>query len=113
MAIRSDADVEALVEEGGIEALRDLVASPTALHPKDRAYVANWLREQVEKGKIEREDEAHDFMRRQTIAAEESAAAAQTSAKWAMWGAVIAAAMLFATAWPYFKLVDALSRLAK
>ena len=113
MALRTDADVEALVAIDGIDGLRDLIASPTKLHPKDRAFVAAWLNSQVEKGRIDRESEAHDFMRRQTVAAEESASAAKTSARWAALSAVIAAAMLFASAWPYFKLLDLVARLSK
>lgn len=52
-------------------------------------------------------------MRRQTIAAEQSAEAARDSALYAKLSALIALAALFATAWPYFKLIDALQRFLK
>lgn len=101
------------VTEHNLEELRDLIASPIKTHPKNREIAASWLRDQIARGKVEREDEAHDFMRRQTLAAEESARSAGVSARWAIIGGLIAVAMIVATAWPYFKLLDLLMRLAK
>lgn len=106
-------DVAKWVSEHNLEDLRDLIASPAKTHPKNREVAAAWLRDQIAKGKVEREDEAHDFMRRQTLAAEESARSAGVSARWAVIGGVVAVAMLVATAWPYFKLLDLIVRLAK
>ena len=85
-------DVAKWVSEHNLEDLRDLIASPAKTHPKNRE---------------------HDFMRRQTLAAEESARSAGVSARWAVIGGVVAVAMLVATAWPYFKLLDLIVRLAK
>lgn len=106
-------DVAAWVEEHDVEALRRLIASPTATHPANREMGFIWLREQERLGAIAKEDEVHDFMRRQTVAAEESAQAAKSAARWAGIGAVIALASLVATAWPYMKLLDVVERLAK
>lgn len=113
MAFNSLEDVDEWVKAHSVDELRDAVASSSRLHPRNREWARRWLEREIAKGALAREDEQHDFMRRQTVAAEESATAAKVSARWAVLGGVIAAAMLVATAWPYFKLVDLLVRLGK
>lgn len=106
-------DVSEWVNRHSVEELRDAVASPITLHPRNRSVAAAWLLAQEQEGVIEREDEQHEFMRRQTVAAESSARSARTSARWAVIGGVVAAAMLIATAWPYFKLLEVVDRLSR
>lgn len=71
------------------------------------------LHETILQGKEQLEDEKYDLMRRQTVAAEASATAAQTSARLALISAIISVAMLLVTAWPYMRLVGLLSELTK
>jgi hypothetical protein len=113
MAFNSFEDVDTWVKAHSVEELRNALASPSRLHPLNRDWATRWLQHQVQQGTIAREDEQHDFLRRQTVAAEEAAAAARRSARWAVLGGLISLAMLIATAWPYFKLLALVERLAK
>jgi hypothetical protein len=94
-----------------IDRLRNITIVPGLL--RDRPQVLLWLAEQERLGRIEKETAEHEFVRRQTVAAERSADAAATSARWAIYSAVIACVALLATIWPYFKLVDALEHVIK
>ncbi|NKI96639.1 hypothetical protein [Rhizobacter sp. SG703] len=107
------ADVDKWVAEHSVDELRDLIASPMRTHPENRRIGHEWLQGQQEAGNLAREDESHEFMRRQTIAAEISARAAEVSARWAMLGGFTAVAALVATAWPYMKLLETIDRLAR
>jgi hypothetical protein len=97
--------------EDAIEHLRKVTIVPGQL--RHREQVRSWLAEQERLGKIARDTVEHDLMRRQTVAAEASATAATTAARWSIFSAVIAAAALLATAWPYMRLIDALERLTR
>lgn len=59
--------------------------------------------EKFSQDKIEREDQKHDFMRRQTVAAEALATADRVVAWGALISAIISVATLFVTAWPHIQ----------
>jgi hypothetical protein len=101
------------IEGNTVDKLRNETMHSGRRKLADHDTVVAWLREQERLGVLAKESEEHEFMRRQTVAAEDAAKAAKLSARWAVLGGLIALAMLVATAWPYFKLMDALSRLAK
>jgi hypothetical protein len=94
-----------------VEHLRSLVIVPGQL--RHWRQVTAWLEAEERTGRIARDTAEHEFMRRQTVAAEQSAAAARESALWAKLSMVIALGALVATAWPYFKLIEALQRFLK
>ena len=73
----------------------------------------SWPQEQSSPCRLQREDDSHALMRRQTVAAEASATAARALARWAQISAIISVAALLATAWPHIRLADWLLKLAK
>ncbi|KQW36512.1 hypothetical protein [Rhizobacter sp. Root404] len=97
--------------EEAIEHLRKVTVIPGQL--RHTAQVRAWLAEQERQGQIAKDTIEHDFMRRQTVAAEVSAEAAGRSARWAIYSAVIACVALLVSIWPYFRLVGALERFLK
>ncbi len=95
--------IEEWVGKHGVEGLRNAVASRTALHPDNRAAAEQWLKQQEDAKVIAREDEAHEFQRRQTVAAEEASSVAGRSLSTSRIALAVAAVALIAQVWPFIK----------
>ena len=92
---KSFANVQEWVAAHSIDELHAALLPGSRFSMSNREYGSAWLRQQTEDGKVAREDEAHEFMRRQTAAAERTSRVAWLS----MW---ISLAALFVAAWPAF-----------
>lgn len=106
---RSGADVQAWVDQNGVDALRDAITYER--FSKVSAHVASeWLthHRQTQEEKFAAEGRALEYRaivatERSADAAVESAHHAGESARWARWSILVAAVALVATAWPYIR----------
>ena len=90
----SFADVQEWVDAHSVDELRDALMPGSRFSMNNRDYASAWLRQQTDDGKIAREDEAHTFVRRQTVAAEKTTRVA--------WLAVLfSLGALVVSAWPH------------
>jgi len=96
-------DVQRWVDKHGLEALRDAVQSSIRFHPDNRAMAIDWLRDAERLQRIAKEDEQHEFARRQTVAAEDQASTARQALCTSRVALVAAVAALLVSAWPFIK----------
>lgn len=104
---KARSDVQAWVDahgggETGEGALREAMARAGSSHPPSSLMAEEWLHQQDRARYLREAAEAQENARRAVAAAERSAAASERAARYAMWSAVISAAVGIVSAAAYW-----------